>query len=250
MRKTIFLAELSILLLSAIAVPVMAQYDWDVGVEVGDWFLYEGTLLYYESENVAFPPAYLEYLQTYNESDWMKYTVTDITSGTGANVTFEVLTHWSNGTETTYDFVDNMTSSETLMVIGAGLEDGSEIRPPYSILDMWDMPARYLDASIMLETDNGTRETNVMDLDSNIFDQIYHYLYYWDKETGIQVYYESYATDVFNQDYQAFSFASKFELVDSSLGIIVPDLTAVIMLSTLVLATIPVLIYKRKEIYG
>ncbi len=39
MKKTIFWTVLSLLLLSLMAVPVIAQYDWDVGVEVGDWFL-------------------------------------------------------------------------------------------------------------------------------------------------------------------------------------------------------------------
>lgn len=248
MKKTFLLTALSSLLLSVMAFPVMAQYDWDVDVEIGDWFLYEGTLVFYESQTVAFPPAYLEYLQMYNESDWIKYTVTDITPGTGANVTFEVLTHWSDGTETTDDLEENITSSQTMMVIGANLTDGTEIRPAYSILDQWDMPARYLNTSIMLDTANGTRETNVLDHDSNIFEQIYHYTYYWDKETGIQVYYEAYGNDVLNQDFQAFSFKCKLELADSSSGIIVPDLTVIVMLSTLFAITIPMPIYKRKTI--
>ena len=248
MKKTILLTALSLLLLSVIVAPVMAQYDWDVGVEVGDWFLYEGTLVYYESQTVAFPPAYLEYLQTYNDSDWIKYTVTDITPGNGAIVTFDVLTHWSDGTETTDTLEENITSSANLMVIGANLTDGTEIRPAYSLLDQWDMPARYLNASIMLDTANGTRETNVLDHDSNIFDQIYHYTYYWDKETGIQVYYEAIGDDVLNQDFQPFSFKCKLELVDSSSGIIVPDITVIVMLSTLFATAIPILIYKRKTI--
>ncbi len=137
------------------------------------------------------------------------------------------------------------------MVIGANLTDSTEIRPAYSIEPWgWAMPARYLNESIMLDTDNGTKETNVLDHDSNIFDQIYHYTYYWDKETGIQVYYESYATNVFNQDFQPFSFKSKFELVDSSLGIIVPDLSGIVMLSELIAITILVVLYKRKELFN
>ena len=194
-KRIVSLVALSVLLLSATAVPALAQYDWDVGVEVGDWFLYEPTLILWESEEVAFPPFYLQYLQTYNESSLMNYTVTDIT---GDIVTFEVEYHWTNGTDTTSMLEENMTSSESLMVIGANLPDGAEIRPEYSILDMWAMPARYLNESIMLETDTGTRETNVLDHDSDIFNQIYHHTYYWDKETGIQVYHAEQATDVLN----------------------------------------------------
>lgn len=250
MKKIILLVALSVLLLSATAVPALAQYDWDVGVEVDDWFLYEPTLISYESENVAFPPAYLEYLQTYDEASLMNYTVAAITPGDGGDIiTFEVTTHWKNGTDTVATMDDNMTSSESLMVIGANLPDGAEIRPEYSILDMWPMPARYLNESIMLETETETRETNVLDHDRNIFEQIYHHTYYWDKETGIQVYHAEHATDVLNQDQQAFSYECKIELIDSSTGVVIPDLTGPVMLLTLMAITIPiVLLHRRKKL--
>ena len=245
MKKTILTVLLSVFLLSAMTVPALSQYDWDVGVEVGDWFLYEPTLILWESEEVAFPPFYLQYLQTYNESSLMNYTVTDIT---GDIITFEVVYHWTNGTETTSTVDENMTSSESLMVIGANLPDGAEIRPAYSILDMWPMPARYLNESIMLETDTGTRETNVLDHDSNIFDQIYHYTYYWDKETGIQVYHAEHATDVLNENQQMFSYSCKVLLIDSSTGVVIPDLTGPVMLLTLMAITIPIVLHKRKTL--
>jgi hypothetical protein len=250
MKKIILLAVLSMLLLCAMAVPAMAQYDWDVGVEVGDWFLYEGTLLFYDSATVAFPPAFLEYLQVYNETDWMRYTVTDITPGTGANVTFEVKLHYPDGSETTYELVDNITSSMTMMVLGANLTAYTEIRPAYSIMDMWPMPARYLNESIMLVTDNGTRATNVLDHDSNIFGNIYHYIYYWDNETGIQVYHEEYATNVATQTGDTYSYKCKVDLVNSSSGVIVPDLTGPILLLTSMAITVPIVIlHRRKKLF-
>ena len=246
-RRIVSLVALSVLLLSATAVPALAQYDWDVGVEVGDWFLYEPTLILWESEEVAFPPFYLQYLETYNESSLMNYTIIDIT---GDNVTFEVIYHLTNGTETVDTVADNMTSSERLMVIGANLPDGAEIRPEYSILDMWPMPARYLNESIMLETETETRETNVLDHDSDIFNQIYHYTYYWDKETGIQVYHAEQATDVLNENQQMFSYECKVELIDSSTGVVIPDLTGPVMLLTLMASTIPiVLLHRRKKLH-
>jgi hypothetical protein len=246
-KKIVLLVALSVLLLSATAVPALAQYDWDVGVEVGDWFLYEPTLISYESEEVAFPPVYLEYLQTYDEASLMNYTVTDIT---GDIITFEIVYHWKNGTETTSTLADEMTISESLMVIGANLPNGAEIRPEYSLLDMWPMAARYLNESIMLETDTGTRETNVLDHDRNIFEQIYHHTYYWDKETGIQVYHAEHATGVLNQDQQAFSYECKVELIDSSTGVVIPDLTGPVMLLTLLAITIPiVLLHRRKKLH-
>jgi len=251
MKKTVLLVVISVLLLSATVVPVLAQYDWEVGVEVGDWFLYEPTLIFYESENVAFPPPYLQYLQTYNDTSLMNYTITDITPDNGfAIITFEIVSQWKNGTETTATLEENATNSDSLMVIGANLPDGAEIRPEYSLLDMWPMAARYLNESIMLETDTGTRETNVLDHDRNIFEQIYHHTYYWDKETGIQVYHAEHATDVLNQDQQAFSYECKVELIDSSTGVVIPDLTGPVMLLTLIAITIPmVLLYRRKLLH-
>jgi len=248
MKKIVLLVALSVLLLSATALPALAQYDWDADVEVGDWFLYAPNLILWESEEVAFPPFYLQYLQTYNESSLMNYTVTDVT---GDVITFEVVYHWKNGTETTSTVEENMTSIESsLMVIGANLPNGAEIRPEYSILDMWPMPARYLNESIMLETDTGTRETNVLDHDSNIFEQIYHYTYYWDKESGIQVYHAEHATDVLNENQQMFSYSCEVLLIDSSTGVVLPDLTGPVMLLTLMVIAVPiVLMHRRKKLH-
>lgn len=78
MKKTILIVLLSVFLVSAMTVSALSQYDWDVGVQVGDTFKYVGTLVLRESESVAFPPIFLEYLQTYNESDWIEYEVTVI----------------------------------------------------------------------------------------------------------------------------------------------------------------------------
>ena len=115
---------------------------------------------------------------------------------------------------------------------------------------MWPMPARYLNESIMLDTDQGIRETNVLDHDSNIFEQIYHYTYYWDKETGIQFYHAEHATDVLNENQQPLSYACKVELIDSSTGVVIPDLTGPVMLLTLMAITIPiVLLHRRKKLH-
>ena len=115
MKKIILLTVFSVLLFSIMIVPLLSQ-EWTVGVNVGDWFMYEGTLVLWEADaSVPFPPnEYALILQEYNVTDWYKYTVTDIV---GSNVTFDVLIHWSNGTETTSILVDNMTSSFSMMAI-------------------------------------------------------------------------------------------------------------------------------------
>ena len=242
MKKKSFLPILFVFMLSAMVVPALAQYDWDVGVQVGDWFLYEGTLEYWEDygNETLFPPAYLEYLQVYNETDWMNYTVTGITDNV---VTFEVVYHWTNGTETTSTLDDDMYTSMSLMVIGANLADGTEVREEYLLLDFWPMPARVLNSSILL----GTQVTNVLDHPSDIFGNVFYYTYYWDKQTGIQVYFQNNGTDVTDQWFTPYSYRCKLELTDSKAGNIVPEFSAVVMLATLMVITIPIVLYRRKK---
>mgnify|MGYP001151621573 CR=1 FL=1 len=56
MKKIILLTVFSVLLLSVMIVPSLSQ-EWTVGVNVGDWFTYEGTLVLWEAdEGVPFPP--------------------------------------------------------------------------------------------------------------------------------------------------------------------------------------------------
>ena len=240
MKKIVLIAGLSLLLLAAIAHPAMAQ--WDIAIQEGDWFLYEGTLTRWISEEgFEFPPFYATYLQTYNESDWIKYTVEGIES---ENVTWSVMTHWTNGTETTATIMENTTSSSDIMVIGANLTQGAEIRPA----DMFVDAPRTLNASIMLDTSNGTKETNVLDYGYNFFGSDYAYKYYWDAMSGIQVYRETHGDASDFTSGAVYNYSSKLELVDSSLGIVVPDLTGPILLLTLMSITIPVaLLHRRKK---
>jgi len=251
MKKIIVPVCLSLLLLATLVAPAVGQ--WTVGITVGDWFIYEGTLVSWQaSGGVAFPPTYLEFLQVYNETDWFKYTVSDITPGTGGdNVTFTVLTHWSNGTETTADMADNMTSSMTMMVIGANLTQGEVIRPAYTDDFGIEWGARILGAPIMLTSDNGTRETNVCDYSVDIYGNLFEYLWYWDAETGVQVYYENSVSDAY--DYTSggtYSYVVKLELVDSSIeGVLVPDLTGPILLLSLITIMVPIVfLHKRKKL--
>ena len=50
MKKIVLIAGLSILLLTAMAAPAMAQ--WDIGIQVGDWFVYETELVQWDTEGV------------------------------------------------------------------------------------------------------------------------------------------------------------------------------------------------------
>jgi hypothetical protein len=249
MKKKILMVLLSGFLLSAMTIPALSQYDWDIGVEVGDTFKYVGTLHLWESEEVEFPPMYLEYLQTYNESDWLEYTVIDIDA---ENVTFDITTHWKNGTEIVATMTDNMTSSMSMMVIGANLTEGTEVRAAWTD-PTWgiEYEARILDAPVMREYFSGPKETNVLIYDQDIFGNIFHYEYLFDKETGIQVYYQNSGIDVLNQDWNEYSYNVTLELIETNVEdwTVIPEFpTGTVMMLVFIAISVSIDLYRRKKL--
>ena len=246
MNKKILLIPLAVLLLSAMIAPALAQKEL-VGVQVGDWFLYEGTLVSWEADaGVAFPPFYATYLYDWNNTNWYNYTVTDIDADW---VNFTVVTSWTNGSGiVTTNFANNITGSSEIMVIGSNLTQGELIRGP----DFLNAGNKVLNASIMLDTPNGTREMNVLNYTTSLSfgggdPSIYTYLYYWDSVYGIQVYRE-YSGTVPPSTTGGYSYIGKLELVDSSLGVVVPDLTGPLLLLTIMSITVPIaLLHRRKK---
>jgi len=236
-----------VFLLSAMTVPALAQYDWDVGIKVGDWFKYKGTLRLWEGD--AFPPLLLDRLQTWNASDWMEYTVTDIEEFI---VTFEVTTHWKDGTETVDTLEEDMMNSMNPMVIGANLTEGTEIRPETEFLG-YPVLAKFLNASVMREYESGSRETNVLTYTDDVLGNYYHQEYLFDKETGIRVYYQSNATDVVDITENRYSYIATFELIETNVEnwIVIPEFpTGTVMLLIFVAITVCVGIYRRKKLKG
>jgi hypothetical protein len=252
MKRKIFAAMLlSVFLLSAMTVPALSQYDWDIGVQVGDSFKFVGTLLSWEeSGGISFPPMGAEFLQTYNESNWMEYTITDIEA---LNVTYDVTTHWKNGTETVSTITENITSSSPPTIIGANLEEGTEIRPE-SLLAGQTMPARYLNVPVMREYESGQRETNVVILDMDIFGNVYQIKALFDKETGMLVYRENSvdeASDFMTEG--TYSYNATLELIETNIEswTVIPEFpTGTVMLLIFVAVTACVGIYRRKKLKG
>jgi hypothetical protein len=238
MKKIALLIVLSALLLSTMVVPVRGQVQ--LGIHVGDWFKYQPTLVSWVSSGpVTFPPMYLGFLQTYNESSWMTYTITDTSVPDFVNYT--VVTQWTNGTQTTAAESENITSSMDIMVIGANLTQGAVIRPDTTILGV-DWPAHILGAPIMY---NG-RETNVCNYSVNIFGNVFYYVWYWDKLTGIQVYYENWVVNAAGEFGGSYSYDAKLVLVDSSTGVVIPE-GPILLLAGMSLAAVPVVLLHRRK---
>jgi hypothetical protein len=231
MKKTLLIAGLSMLLLVAMAVPAMAELG-DVGIQVGDWFRWEPSMTWEADEGVS-PPWSAAYITWANDTDWVEYTATSVEDST---VNYTVVTHLSNGTEVPSTASANVTNSYDgnfgMLAISANLTEGTVVRT-------WGSPLA-LNASFMLTTDNGTRETNVLDYESTYSG---HNVYMWDKEVGILIYRSvSASTATYNYTYT-------LELVNSSSGLISPDLTGPLLLLATMSITIPVaLLHRRKKI--
>lgn len=256
MNKKLLLIPLLALLLSAIAAPVLAQKQL-VGVQVGDWFKYEAQVTYWESTMEFLPDTYLGPLSlAENQTNYILYEVTDITTGDGGdNVTFSITYDWKNGSVTYGTSIENVsTANQGIFMIGANMTQGEMVSDTFDFLNMgqFQYPARYINETIDFTNPNATRETNVLEYDIDILGSPYTYKTYYDKVTGIRVFYENFG-DVVALDFMgqpAYIYIVKWELVDSSVeGLLIPDLTGPILLLTIMSITVPVaLIHRRKKI--
>lgn len=259
MNKTILLLMFLMLLMAASVFTPKSQ-AFTAGVQVGNWFRYKGTLVYWRAdEGVPFPPhQYANIIREYNETDWYLYNITDIVAtSTSANVTFQVTRHWKNGTEDSYTLVDNMTSSFTMMVIDTDLGPGDMVRPLFDWTEIFGFPyvwpARYLNETIEVEYVGGTtRYADVLDwwIPGVFGPPTTRQIYWWDNTTGIQVRYEVRENGTDFVSGGAYEYIATFELIDSSYGwgAVIPEYPKwpLVLLTLTVTAAIPVALYKRK----
>ena len=251
MKKIAFLVALSVILLCAMVAPAMAKLD--VGVQVGDWFKYEARVTLWESEDPFLPPGYFGPLSLAdNETNWILYTVTDITPGDGGdNVTFSITYNWKNGTETYGTLVQNVSTANTVIfMIGANMSEGDMVSDTWSFFGFFDYPARYINETIDFVNPNATRATNVLEYDIDIMGTPYYYLFYWDKATGMRLYYENHG-EVPALFTAAYNYTVVWELVESSVeDLFYPELTGPLMLLTLMAITIPIVfLHRRKKLH-
>jgi hypothetical protein len=253
MKKTILIVLLSVLLLSAMAVPAMAQ-DMTLGVSVDDWFEYEVKIALWESDDPFLPEGYYGPLSLAdNETTSIVYTVTDITPVTGGNnVTFTITYNWRNGSVTEGTSVTPVSTevgSLYTFLTGANLEAGDLVIDTFSFFGMTEIPPQYINETIMVEYPDESRETNVLEYSApEMFGSFYDYTTHFDKETGICVYYENHGEVAGFGGSNPYNYTLVWQLVNSSVeNLYVPDLTGPIMLLTLIAVTIPIILHKRKH---
>jgi len=247
MKKILLAMLLSVFLLSALTVPSLSQDELTVGVSVGDTFTYEGTLVKYEAdEGVPFPPSmYVTFLEKINNSDWERLTVNDVFETT---ITFEIVTHYKDGTEETQTFNEDITSwlhvgLTTVMAIGANLTVGDEALPP---LPIFDWPALTIKETTDIEYKDVTRETNYCEWNTTEAG-VNTFQLYFDKATGILVKYVNNITSGVVEEGNV-AWESVYELVDASVWVIPEFPTGTVMLLIFVAVTVCIDIYRRKKL--
>lgn len=255
-RATVLIVVLTLITFVLATTPQTQAFR--IGVQVGDWFKYKGTIVYWWAEpGVPFPPhQYAFILQVYNQTDWIKYEIIEIKAD-AHNVTFRVTNHWKNGTETQYTLEENMDTSFTMMVIDADLGPGDMVRPAYTWWPGFTWPPRYLNNTIIVDYIGGSpRPVKVLDwVHPPIFEGSYtRQIYWWDNATGIQVRYEvrenstAYDPNTFER-LGNYRYIAVFELIDSSYGwgAVIPEYPRwPLAFTVLAAAAVSIAFYKRK----
>ena len=238
MKKGILLIGFAAILLTTMILPVMG-YEWDMGVEVGDWFKYETELIKWETDGVPFPPFWNQDLPAINHTDYVTYTVAALDADW---VNFTVYRMWNNGSDLTTTLDYNLTAGPGWMVIGANLTEGEEIRGTTQFYGPMT-----LNASVMRTYNNSvTRETNVLNYTGFAIDNEYNF----DVETGMLVYHLTGGPEVY--DFGSGSYVdywARVELIDSSVEEleVVPDLAGPILLLTMMAITVPIILLRRRK---
>ncbi len=255
MKKTILLAALSLLLLSAMIAPVMAG-PTDVVVQVGDWFKYEREVTEWDSTDPFLPEGYFGPLSLAdNQTNYVLYTVTDITPVTepaaGTNVTFLITYNWKNGSETTETMVEHVSTANTnIFMIGANMNAPDKVSDAWLFFGFFDYPERDITRTFDYVNPIATRATNELNYTVDIFGSIYTYTMWWDKATGMRVYYENHGDVAAFGESAEYSYTVVWELVDSSIDdlIYVPEmLTTAVMLLIISASTASIVLNRRKK---
>ena len=253
-KKTASITILSILLLSTIIITALAQ-PRIVGVTEGDWFKHVEITVEWNTNDTGatFPPKGWEWLEEWNQTEWMTSNVTAITN---TNITALVNQYFKDDTEKTrIGWIDidtgnssqltNETMDMTFMYISANLEENDALYSAGSYSD-WR-----INETVTRTYPEETRHINHLNLTSeysyvNAITLYYYYSmnYYWDKNTGILVEWTIQSINHTNQYLTTWSVTSK--ITDSNLWIVPEFPIGLLTLLTLMALTTTTIIYKRK----
>ena len=176
---------------------VLAQLR-TVGVVVGNWYKHGSISVSWQSNDTgaSFPPAGWEWVEEWNETQWMTVTVQSIS---GTNITSVVAQHFGNGSDKIRSgWIDinagnssaqtNETMDMTFMFISASLEEN------HTLYTSGDFMHWTINETTTITYPDTVRDTNHLNLTyrysygNGVSVDYYQSMnYYWDKPTGILV---------------------------------------------------------------
>ena len=255
-KKIVLLVLVSVCLLSAVVLTSSAQ-ERIVGVAEGDWFKYGDIDVSWNSDDpyVAFPPHGWELLAEMNETEWMLWSVQNVSS---TAVFLKTVKHYSDGTENTASGYISVNFGSGIMVskvISANLSAGDSVYSGRHYSDSkisQTINRTYPDSARETNYRNRTRHLDVVRMNGETMngtrDEIVHW--YWDRATGVLVEYSS-ETVMHIGNYTS-TWSTSYRLIESNLWTVQEQstwVTTIIILTILALITVTVsmLVYKRKH---
>jgi hypothetical protein len=254
-KKKLSIALLLTFLLTATCIALALAQPRTVGVFEGEWFRHGEISVNWESNDTSasFPPYGWEWLEEWNETEWMTVTVESIS---GTNITSEVTQHFNNGSDKIrpgWIAIDSGNSSDytndtmdmTFMLISANLDEND------TLYTSGDFSSWTINETITRNYPDTIRETNHLNLTweysySNFISVYYYHSmnYYWDRSTGILV---EWSMQVINHTGQYLTNWSIFSrITDSSVWVIPEFHHAVSLLFGIIITTAVVISVKRK----
>jgi PKD repeat protein len=188
------------------------------GVAVGQWIRYGRFLALWDSEVPGASPT-LD-LYDVNNTDWVTHTVQNVS---GTVVTFEILTHYKNGNETSSIAdvnVETGTGRGNMSFVTAGISAGNRV---YTSGELYDARVN----STSLRSYAGVfRETSLLNVTQTSIgfnaSSAYWTEFFWDKLTGVLV--RQFWSMAYDDEDDYLTLASiEYELADTNIWLGVPD---------------------------
>jgi hypothetical protein len=240
-KRIVPLTSVSVFLLIAMVVTLVAAQPRNVGVNVGDWFKYGDVTGSWSSNdpNATIPPF------AFNETEWMRLSVQGIV---GTNVTGQMTVHYVNGTEESNEGWIDIDTGEAkdglFWIIAENLEPG------HSIYTSANYSTWTINETIVRTYPDGVRNTNhlnsTMEINMSVPIEIYQYIsmnFYWDKTSGVLVEWAQEYQSQIGENLTNWSFTIRMS--ESKVWVVPEFSTWTILLFTLIVLTVVITIYKR-----
>jgi hypothetical protein len=165
----------------AVSIPLVQPADYKVGVKIGDWTKYSHKIAWSPIGNGTEP----SYITDAKKIDWSRCDVENVS---GAVVTFNLTAHYSNGTQTSLTFDENVTTGFS----ASGMSFGFILPFIAANLTQGDPLVTRLGATIVNQTTTGiyasaNRNVNFLERTWSIDNLTATNRVYWDRETGVLV---------------------------------------------------------------